>query len=80
MFCRLSPNHKFFHYDDCDEKATRVPPLDDLTKKICVADIKSIATGKDLPQHITWVPSIFTNSFEPILDSYIVAVLQYFVF
>uniref|UniRef100_A0A6A7FUE6 Engulfment and cell motility protein 1 n=2 Tax=Hirondellea gigas TaxID=1518452 RepID=A0A6A7FUE6_9CRUS len=51
FFCRLSPNHKLFHYDECDEKATKVPPLDDLTKKVSVSDIKSIATGKECPHH-----------------------------
>lgn len=53
FFCKLSPNHKFFHHDECDEKAVKMPALDDLTKKISVADIKSIATGKECPQSIT---------------------------
>ncbi|XP_076058239.1 engulfment and cell motility Ced-12 isoform X2 [Oratosquilla oratoria] len=46
-YCRLSPNHKFFHYDDCDEKST--PSIDDLGKKISVVEIKGLVTGKDCP-------------------------------
>ncbi|XP_071549346.1 engulfment and cell motility protein 1 isoform X2 [Panulirus ornatus] len=46
-YCRLSPNHKFFHYDDCDEKS--VPSIEDLSKKISIVDIKSIVVGKDCP-------------------------------
>uniref|UniRef100_A0A0N7ZBH5 ELMO domain-containing protein n=1 Tax=Scylla olivacea TaxID=85551 RepID=A0A0N7ZBH5_SCYOL len=46
-YCRLSPNHKFLHYDDCDEKS--VPSLDELGKKISIADIKSVVTGKECP-------------------------------
>lgn len=46
-YCRLSPNHKFLHYDDGDEKS--VPSLDELGKKISIADIKSVVTGKECP-------------------------------
>lgn len=46
-YCRLSPNHKFLHYDDCDEKS--VPTLDELGKKISIVDIKSVVTGKECP-------------------------------
>lgn len=46
-YCRLSPNHKFFHYDECDEKA--VPTLEELTKKISIVDIKTIVMGKECP-------------------------------
>ncbi|XP_042209580.1 engulfment and cell motility protein 1-like isoform X2 [Homarus americanus] len=46
-YCRLSPNHKFFHYDECDEKSE--PTIDELGKKISIVDIKSIVTGKECP-------------------------------
>ncbi|XP_037794345.1 engulfment and cell motility protein 1-like [Penaeus monodon] len=46
-YCRLSPNHKFFYYDDCDEKT--VPSIDELTKKISIVDLKGIVTGKECP-------------------------------
>ncbi|XP_064079348.1 engulfment and cell motility protein 1-like [Macrobrachium nipponense] len=46
-YCRLSPNHKFFHYDDCDEKT--VPAIEDLGKKISIVELKGIVTGKDCP-------------------------------
>lgn len=46
-YCRLSPNHKFFHYDDCDEKT--VPTVEELGKKISIVDIKTIVTGKECP-------------------------------
>ncbi|XP_050701797.1 engulfment and cell motility protein 2-like [Eriocheir sinensis] len=46
-YCRLSPNHKFLHYDDCDEKS--VPLLEDLSKKISIVEIKSVVTGKECP-------------------------------
>ena len=46
-YCRLSPNHKFLHYDDCDEKS--VPTLDDLGKKISIVEIKSVVAGKECP-------------------------------
>ncbi|KAK7017868.1 Engulfment and cell motility protein 3 [Halocaridina rubra] len=46
-YVRLSPNHKFLHYDDCDEKS--VPTIEELSKKISIVDLKSIVTGKDCP-------------------------------
>ena len=47
MYCRLSTNHKFFHYDDCEEKA--IPSIDELKNKVAIADIKTLVTGKDCP-------------------------------
>ncbi|MPC25454.1 Engulfment and cell motility protein 1 [Portunus trituberculatus] len=46
-YCRLSPNHKFLHYVDGDEKSA--PSLDEQFKKISIADIKSVVTGKECP-------------------------------
>nr|CAG4646089.1 EOG090X02BW [Macrothrix elegans] len=46
-YVRLSPNHRVFHYGDCDEKA--IPALDELPEKLPVVDIRSIVTGKDCP-------------------------------
>lgn len=44
---RLSPNHKVFHYGDCDEK--NVPSLEELPNKLAVVDIKALITGKECP-------------------------------
>lgn len=44
---RLSPNHKVFHYGDCDEKS--VPTLEELPNKLAVVDIKALVTGKECP-------------------------------
>ncbi|KAK6640367.1 hypothetical protein RUM44_012060 [Polyplax serrata] len=46
-YVRLSPNHKVFHYGDCDEKS--VPSLEDLPNKLAVVDIKALVTGKECP-------------------------------
>lgn len=46
-YVRLSPNHKVFHYGDCDEKS--VPTLEELQNKLAVVDIKALATGKECP-------------------------------
>uniref|UniRef100_A0A8D3CD97 Engulfment and cell motility 3 n=1 Tax=Scophthalmus maximus TaxID=52904 RepID=A0A8D3CD97_SCOMX len=45
-YCRLSPNHKMLHYGDVEED-TDNPPIETLQKKIPVADIKGLLTGKD---------------------------------
>uniref|UniRef100_A0A8C6T287 Engulfment and cell motility 3 n=1 Tax=Neogobius melanostomus TaxID=47308 RepID=A0A8C6T287_9GOBI len=47
-YCRLSPNHKMLHYGDMEED-TDIPPIETLQKKIPVADIKGLLTGKDCP-------------------------------
>lgn len=46
-FVRLSPNHKVFHYGDCDEKST--PSIEELGNKLAVSDIKCLLVGKDCP-------------------------------
>lgn len=45
FYCRLSPNHKVFHYGDCDE--TAIPTIEQLPSKLAVIDIKEVLTGKD---------------------------------
>uniref|UniRef100_A0A8C3GAW6 Engulfment and cell motility 3 n=1 Tax=Cyclopterus lumpus TaxID=8103 RepID=A0A8C3GAW6_CYCLU len=47
-YCRLSPNHKMLHYGDAEED-TDNPTVETLQKKIPVADIKGLLTGKDCP-------------------------------
>lgn len=47
-FCRLSPNHKFLHFGDCDETGAK-PSIEQLLNKVAVVDIKSLLTGKDCP-------------------------------
>ncbi|KAJ8672502.1 hypothetical protein QAD02_003761 [Eretmocerus hayati] len=46
-YVRLSPNHKVFHYGDCDEKS--VPTIEDLTAKLPVVEIRGLLTGRDCP-------------------------------
>ncbi|KAK2191324.1 hypothetical protein NP493_54g03014 [Ridgeia piscesae] len=46
-YCRLSPNHKVFHYGDCEEAS--VPSIEQLQNKLAVVDIKGMYTGKDCP-------------------------------
>lgn len=46
-YVRLSPNHKVFHYGDCDEKS--VPSIDDLLMKLPIVDIRDFKTGRDCP-------------------------------
>ncbi|XP_054262080.1 engulfment and cell motility protein 1 [Macrosteles quadrilineatus] len=46
-YVRLSPNHKVFHYGDCDEKSQ--PSLEELPNKLAVVDIKALVTGKECP-------------------------------
>lgn len=46
-YVRLSPNHKVFHYGDCDEKST--PALEELPNKLAVQDVKALITGKECP-------------------------------
>lgn len=46
-YVRLSPNHKVFHYGDCDEKS--IPSIDDLPIKLAVVDIRGLLTGRDCP-------------------------------
>ncbi|GBM25749.1 Engulfment and cell motility protein 1 [Araneus ventricosus] len=47
-YCRLSPNHKVFHFGDCDENRG-VPALEELPHKLQVVEIKALVTGKECP-------------------------------
>lgn len=47
FYCRLSPNHKVFHYGDCDENA--VPTIEQLPSKLAVSDVKEVVTGRECP-------------------------------
>ncbi|XP_051161267.1 engulfment and cell motility protein 1 isoform X1 [Leptopilina boulardi] len=46
-YVRLSPNHKVFHYGDCDEKSA--PTIDELPTKLAVVEIRGILIGRDCP-------------------------------
>lgn len=46
-FVRLSPNHRYLHYGECDEKST--PSIEELSNKLPVDDIKCLIVGKDCP-------------------------------
>src|ERR1700742_4474662 len=59
-FCRLSPNHKYLHYGDCEEN--QVPSLDELPHKIALTDIRQMVTGKDCP-HMKSKKSTFVSAF-----------------
>uniref|UniRef100_A0A8C2YBF0 Engulfment and cell motility 3 n=1 Tax=Coturnix japonica TaxID=93934 RepID=A0A8C2YBF0_COTJA len=47
-YCRLSPNHKVLHYGDVEE-GVHSPPIESLTEKIPVADMKALLVGKECP-------------------------------
>lgn len=47
FYCRLSPNHKVFHYGDCEEHA--VLSIEQLPNKLAVVDIKELLVGKECP-------------------------------
>ncbi|OQR72623.1 engulfment and cell motility protein 1-like [Tropilaelaps mercedesae] len=47
-YCRLSLNHKIFHYGDWSEKAAP-PSVDDLPHKLLVSDVGSLKIGRDCP-------------------------------
>jgi len=46
-YCRLSPNHKVFHYGDCNEDEQ--PSIEHLPHKLAVVDCKQLVVGKDCP-------------------------------
>jgi len=46
-YCRLSPNHKFFHYGDCEEDMR--PTVEQLNNTLPVADITTLVTGSECP-------------------------------
>lgn len=46
-YWRLAPNQKTFHFADCLESAN--PPIEQLTNKLQISEIKSLLTGKDCP-------------------------------
>lgn len=76
-YIRLSPNHKVFHYGDCDEKS--VPALEDLSNKLPVVDIKALVTGKECP-HMKDVRGRKTThqlAFSLLLDSVEVSSLDF---
>lgn len=76
-YIRLSPNHKVFHYGDCDEKSE--PALEDLSNKLPVVDIKALVIGKECP-HMKDVRGRKTThqlAFSLLLDSVEVASLDF---
>ena len=46
-YVRLSPNHKVFHYGDCDEKT--VPTQEELKNELRVNEMKQLLVNKDCP-------------------------------
>jgi len=46
-YCRLSPNSRFLHYGDAEEKVA--PPLEALPNKLPISEVTDIVVGKDCP-------------------------------
>ncbi|XP_035208174.1 engulfment and cell motility protein 1-like [Stegodyphus dumicola] len=69
-YCRLSPNHKVFHYGDCDENRG-VPALEELPHKLQVVEVKSLVTGKECPhmKEVKRTKSTLSLAFSLIPDS-----------
>lgn len=69
-YCRLSPNHKVFHYGDCDENRG-VPALEELPHKLQVVEIKALVTGKECPhmKEVKRTKSTLSLAFSLIPDS-----------
>lgn len=69
-YCRLSPNHKVFHYGDCDENRG-VPSLDELPHKLQVVEIKAVVTKKECPhmKEVKRMKSTLSLAFSLIPDS-----------
>lgn len=69
-YCRLSPNHKIFHYGDCDENRG-VPALEELPHKLQVVEIKALVTGKECPhmKEVKRTKSTLSLAFSLIPDS-----------
>lgn len=68
-YCRLSPNHKVFHYGDCDENI--IPSLEELPHKLQVVEIKNLVTGKECPhmKDVKRTKSTLSLAFSLIPDS-----------
>lgn len=49
-FVKLSTNHKFLYYGDCDDES--IPAKEELKHMMRIIDIKSMNTSKDHPQII----------------------------
>ncbi|XP_076297340.1 engulfment and cell motility Ced-12 isoform X2 [Lasioglossum baleicum] len=76
-YVRLSPNHKVFHYGDCDEKS--VPTIDELPTKLAVVEVRSLLTGKDCPhmKDVQRRKNTHQLAFSLILDSVDVSSLDF---
>ena len=46
-FCRLTQNHKYLHYGDCEEN--RVPGIDELPRRMAIADVRQLVLRKECP-------------------------------
>ncbi len=49
FYCKLSPNHKAFHYGDWNDDSAPPPSLEHLPSKLQVAEIKDVLTGANCP-------------------------------
>lgn len=69
-YCRLSPNHKVFHYGDCDENRG-VPALEELPHKLQVVEIKALVVGRECPhmKEVKRTKSTLSLAFSLIPDS-----------
>ncbi|XP_063699346.1 engulfment and cell motility protein 1 [Culicoides brevitarsis] len=48
-YLRLSPNFKFLHISENDDKSNQIPALEEMKEKHPVSDIRQLLTGKDCP-------------------------------
>ena len=79
FFCKLSANHKAFHYGDCKDEAGSCS-IEDLRDKVQVADIKEVQTGQKCPHVVKardarrqvskWAFSLIGGNNESLLDFY----------
>lgn len=48
-YIRLSPNYKFLHHSEGDDKSNQIPSLEEMKNKIQVNEIRQLLVGKDCP-------------------------------
>ena len=80
FFCKLSPNHKSFHYGEWSDESP-LSPIESLQEKVQVAEIKEVKTGPKCPHAIRvrnagrernpkWAFSLIGDGGDSLLDFY----------
>ena len=81
FFCRLSPNHKSFHYGEWNDETGSSSPIETLQDKVQVAEIKEVKTGPKCPHVVRapraprernpkWAFSLIGDNGDSLLDFY----------